>query len=67
MTVVFITEDEYARFQEHEKEIGRLNTENKMLREGLEDFFSQIEDCQSDHEVCYQFTFLAEAIKENLR
>ena len=46
--------------------VRSLLAENRALREGLEDFFSQIEDCRSTHTVCGQFTSLATAIKENL-
>ena len=36
MTVVFITEDEYARFQEQEKEIERLTAIERAAREWYE-------------------------------
>ncbi len=48
------------------EEIERLSAENSVLREGLEDFISQIADCQSHHTVCGQFPSLAKAIQENL-
>ncbi len=47
-------------------EIKRLTAEVSVLRESVEDFISQIDDCRSAHTVCGQFTSLAAAIKKNI-
>ena len=40
--------------------------ENTVLREGVDDFVSQVADCASEHTVCFQITSLAEVVQKNL-
>ena len=49
MTVVFITEDEFARFQDQEKDIARLTAENKDLHEQVAALESK-EVCNRPHD-----------------
>ncbi len=46
--------------------LQRESAEVTLLRECVDDFISQIDDCKSAHTVCGQFTRLAAAIQENL-
>ena len=48
-----------------EAEIERLTAENSVLRESIDDFLSQIEDCESAHTVCSQLTLLSKVVLQN--
>ena len=48
------------------RENRKQTTENTLLRESVDDFISQIDNCKSTHTVCGQLTSLAKAIQENL-
>ena len=62
-----LSEEAPARsvFSDAADEIERLTAENSVLRESIDDFLSQIEDCESAHTVCSQLTLLSKVVLQN--
>lgn len=54
----------------HPSDVGRSDLDHvgniiRELKDTVEDFLSQIDDCDEDHGLCDQLTFLANTVRAN--